>query len=58
VDRVREVALVPLGILADVDDGRAVGQGVDLLRGDLADLGTRLAEEVGVGSWHGLGWLR
>ena len=29
VDRTREVALVPFGVLADVDDGRAGGQGVD-----------------------------
>ncbi len=42
-----QVALVPLGILANVDErGGIGGQGFDLLRGDLADLGARLAEEV------------
>ena len=34
----------------------AGGQGVDLLRGDFADLGAGLAKEVGVGLRHGAGW--
>ena len=44
-----DVALLPLGRLSDVDDGRVAGrQGIDLLRGDLADLGAGLAQEVRV----------
>ena len=50
-----QVALLPLGRLADVDDRRrAGGQGVDLLGGDFSDLRAGLAEEVGVGLWHGM----
>ena len=51
-----QVALLPLGRLADVDDRRgARGEGIDLLRADFSDLGTRLAKEVGVGLRHG--WM-
>ena len=49
-----QVALLPLGRLADVDDGRgARGEGVDLLRADFPDLGAGLAKEVRVGLRHG-----
>jgi len=52
-----QVALLPFGRLADVDDGGvAVGQGIDLLRRQLADLRARLTQEVGIGSWH-VGWV-
>ena len=53
------MALLPLGRLADVDDGGgAGGEGVDLLRGDFSDLRARLAQEVGVGLRHGVDGLR
>ena len=51
-----QVALLPLGRLADVDDGRgARGEGVDLLGGDFTDLRAGLAQEVRVGLRHG--WM-
>ena len=54
-----DVALLPLGRLADVDDrGRARGEGGDLLGRDFTDLGAGLAEEVGVGLRHGVVGLR
>ena len=54
-----QVALLPLGRLADVDDGGgAGGEGIDLLRGDFSDLGAGLAKEVRVGLRHGAGGLR
>ena len=56
VEGAGQVALLPLGRLADVDDrGGARGEGVDLLRADFSDLGACLAEEVGVGLRHG--WM-
>jgi hypothetical protein len=54
VEGARQVALLPFGVLADVDDGGvALGKGVDILWRDLADLRARLPQEVGIGSWHG-----
>ena len=59
VDGAGHVALLPLGGFADVDDGRGAGrQRVHLRGGHFIDLGTGLAEEVGVGLRHGAGWLR
>ncbi len=55
VDGIRQVALLPFGRLTDVDDDRGVrGEGIDLLWRDLPDLRSRLRQEVGIGSWHGL----
>jgi hypothetical protein len=51
----RDVALLPLGRLADVDDrgGSAVERG-DLLGADFADLRAGFAQEIGVGLRHGV----
>jgi hypothetical protein len=54
MDGARQVTLLPLGLLADVDeDGVAGWQVVHLLRSDLADLGAGLTKEVCNGAWHG-----
>ena len=49
-----DVALLPLGRLADVDErGRALREVGHLLGCDFSDLGAGLLEEVGVGLRHG-----
>ena len=54
VDGPRHEALLPLGFLAHVDEDGVTGrEGLHLLWGDLADLGSSLAEEVVEGAWHG-----
>ena len=55
VEGAGQVALLPLAVLADVDDGRAAGRQGARPRcgGDFADLRAGLLQEVGIGAWHG-----
>ncbi len=60
VEGAGQVALLPLGVFADVDDGgvAALADDGDLGRTHLADLRAGLAQEVGVGLGHGVEGLR
>ena len=60
VESVGQVALLPLGVLADVDDEGVAALAEEVRFGgtDLANLRASLAEEVGIGHWHGIRWLR
>ena len=58
MDRAGQVTGLPFVVLAHVDEERGrlrLALEVDLEGRDLADLGARLAQDVGIGLGHGIG---